>query len=299
MPAPLGTPLAADASLHLLADHLADALADDQLQPCILHVGGIDGDGFDLGVKPLDGAHPTEHLLGLTAPDAWHAVGIATHGHAYHVADRGDPDRRRHRVHVVTLLSRTGEHAHRIRADDAGIAAALSEEAPVGEQVDLLRRVLQLPTDPPPCEASTYWSTEWLVRLVAEEPPVLMLRDAFALHPAMQLLRGDGRRAVSHAPRDAEDVLRAFHRVATWPRMRELAAAERFPVADLLPSDAEWLDDGSFARFLLNRCPPLPLLRARLALHVPADVAEAVLDVLDRLGVPQRAWPDQAGGSAA
>lgn len=299
MPAPLGTPLAADASLHLLADHLADALADDQLQPCILHVGGIDGDGFDLGVKPLDGAHPTEHLLGLTAPDDWHAVGIATHGHAYHVADRGDPDRRRHRVHVVTLLSRTGEHAHRIRADDPGIAAALSEEVPVGEQVDLLRRVLQLPTDPPPCDASAYWSTEWLARLVSADPPVLTLRDAFATHPAMELLQRDGRRAIREARRDAEDVLRAFHRVATWPRMRTLAASERFPIPELLPGDADWLDDGSFARFLLNRCPPLPLLRARLALHLPSDVAEAVLEVLDRLGVPERTWPDHAGGSAA
>lgn len=297
MPAPLGTPLATDASLHLLADHLAEALADDQLQPCILHVGGIDGDGFDLGVKPLDGAHPTEHLLGLTAPDDWYAVGIATHGHAYHVADRGDPDRRRHRVHVVTLLSRSGEHAHRTHADDPDLAAALSGEAPVGEQVDLLRRVLQLPTDPPPCEASAYWSTAWLARLVTEDPPVLTRRDAFALHPAVELLCRDGRGRPSE--RDTEDVLRAFHRVATWRRMRMLAAADRFPVPELLPEDADWLDDGSFARFLLNRCAPLPLLRARLALHVPADVAEAVLELLDRLGVPERTWPDHAGGSAA
>ncbi len=297
MPAPLGTPLAADASLHLLADHLAEALTDDQLQPCILHVGGIDGDGFDLGVKPLDGAHPTEHLLGLTAPDHWHAVGIATHGHAYHVAERGNPDRRRHRVHVVTLLSRTGEHAHRVHADDPDIEAALTGEAPVGEQVDLLRRALQLPTDPPPCDTSVYWSTEWLARLVSEDPPVLTRCDAFALHPAVELLCRDGRGRPPE--RDTEDVLRAFHRVATWARMRMLAAAERFPVPELLPGDAGWLDDGSFARFLLNRCAPLPLLRARLSLHVPADVAEAVLDLLDRLGVPDWAWPDLAGGSAA
>ncbi|HEU5084316.1 MAG TPA: hypothetical protein VFU14_13315 [Acidimicrobiales bacterium] len=295
MPAPLGTPLAADASLHLLADHLADALADDQLQPCILHVGGIDGDGFDLGVKPLDGAHPTEHLLGLTAPDDWHAVGIATHGHAYHVADRGDPDRRRHRVHVVTLLSRTGEHAHRIRADDPVLATALTGEVPVGEQVDLLRRALQLPTDPPPCDTSVYWSAQWLARLVRDPLPAATVARAIETHPAMELLR----RVDHRIDDDAVDVLRAFHRAISWSRMRALVAADRLPVPELLPEDGEWLDDGAFARFVLNRCPPLPLLRARLALHLPADVAEAVLDVLDELGVPAATWPDEAGGTAA
>jgi len=156
MSAPLGDPVAADASLHLLADHLADALAAGELAPCLLHVGGADADGFELGVLPLDGAHPTEVLLGLTAPEHWHAVGLATSGWAYHVAERSDPGRRRRRVHVVSLLSRSGEHAHRTTSDDVDLAARLAGEAPVGEQVDLLRRVLGLATDPPPVDAAAY-----------------------------------------------------------------------------------------------------------------------------------------------
>src|SRR5690606_9953570 len=152
MPAPLGDHLATDASLHLLADHLTEALAGGELEPCLLHVATPDVDGFELGVKPLDGLHPTDVLLGTTAPADWHAVGIATHGWAYHVAERGDPARRRHRVHVVTLLSRSGEHAHRVRADDEDVEEALGAEPPGGEQVDLLRRVLGLRTDPPPCD---------------------------------------------------------------------------------------------------------------------------------------------------
>lgn len=290
MPAPLGDHLATDASLHLLADHLTEALAEGDIEPCLLHVATPDATGFDLGVKPLGGLHPTDALLGTTAPAEWHAVGIATHGWAYHVAERGNPRRRRHRVHVVTLLSRSGEHAHRTRADDGELDDVLDGEPPSGEQVDLLRRVLGLPTDPPPCETSTYWSIEWLAALVGADGSVETLADAIALHPVTRLLRPGT--ALHDA--DTLDVLTAFHRVLTWGRMRELAGLDRFSVPDLTPDDATWLDDGSFARFVLNRCPPLHLLRSQLSTHVPAEAADGVLDLLNDLGVPDATWPDLA-----
>ncbi len=249
-----------------------------------------DPEGFDLGVAPLDGRHPTDALLGQTAPDDWHAVGIATHGWAYHVAERGDPDRRRHRVHVVTLLSRSGEHAHRTNADDPSLDEALDAELPSGEQVDLLRRVLGLPTDPPPCDAATYWSIEWLSALVAADTPVRTLSDAIVRHPVTALIQ----QGTEIGDADLVDVLRAFHRVMSWSRMRDLASVDRFSVPDLAPEHAAWFDDGSFARFVLNRCPPLHLLRARLGSHVGPQAAEDVLDLLDDLGVPDAAWPDLA-----
>jgi len=290
-----GDPLAADASLHLLADHLAEALAGGELVPCLLHVGGPDGDGFDLGVLPLDGRHPTDLLLGATAPPDRHAIGIATSGWAYHVADRGDPSGRRHRVHVVSLVSRTGEHAHRTRADDPGLARRLDGSgAPEGEQVDLLRRALDLPTDPPPVDASAYWTIQWLADLEAGGP-VRSVEAALDLHPAMRLLR----HGVRGADADAADVIAAFHRVLTWPRLRDLAARGRFEVPELSPADAAWLDDGAFARFVLNRCPPLHLLRHRVAEGLPDDVVGAVDELLRSLAVPSTAWPDIAEPPAA
>lgn len=293
MSAPLRDPLAADASLHLLADHLADALVSGDIEPCLLHVGAVDGTGFDLGVLPLEGRHPTDVLLGTCAPQEWHAVGLATRGWAYHVSERDDPGRHQHRVHVVTLLSRSGELAHRVAvAGDDELRARLSDEAPTGEQVDLLRRVLDLPTDPPPCDASAYWSTEWLAALVADDD-VPSLTAAIARHPAMRLIQRAGEDPMSD--KEAADVLAAFHRVATWERLRALAADGIFTVPDLDPEEARWLDDGAFARFLLSRCPPLALLRARLAVHLPAAAAEAVLDLLDDLGVPDTTWPDLSG----
>jgi hypothetical protein len=290
MSAPLGDHLATDASLHLLADHLTEALADDDIEPCLLHVAIPDADGFDLGVAPLEGRHPTEALVGQTAPDDWHAVGIATHGWAYHVTERGNPERRRHRVHVVTLLSRSGEHAHRTRAEDEHLSTMFDGEPPSGEQVDLLRRVLGLPTDPPPCDSSTFWSIEWLSALIAAETPVRTLSDAIVAHPVTTLIR----RGTSIGDADLLDVLTAFHRVLSWSRMRELASLDRLSLPEVAPQDAMWFDDGSFARFVLNRCPPLHLLRSRLDAHISAEATEDVLDLLDDLGVPDTAWPDVA-----
>lgn len=290
MPAPLGDHLATDASLHLLADHLTEALAAGDIEPSLLHVAAPDADGFDLGLAPLDGRHPTDALLGQTAPEHWHAVGLATHGWAYHVAERGNPDRRRHRVHVVTLLTRSGEHVHRTHAEDEDLRDALASELPSGEQVDLLRRVLGLPTEPPPCDAATYWSIEWLSALVGTETPPTTLAEAVLLHPVATLIR----RGASIGDADLLDVITAFHRVMSWGRMRELASADRFSVPELAADDAAWLDDGSFARFVLNRCPPLDRLRARLGSHLPTEAADDVLDLLDDVGVPHTAWPDVA-----
>lgn len=291
---PLRDPLALDASLHLLADHLADALQLEELEPCLLHVGQPDEAGFDLGVAPLDGRHPTDDLLGLTAPEHWHAVGLATHGWAYHVADRTDPDRRRHRVHVVTLVSRTGEHAHRTRVDGRpDLEDQLTGDTPSGEQIDLLRLALGLPTEPPPCPSSVYWSIDWLAALAAAEPAPATVVDAVATHAAMRLLaHGPGT-----GPADIPDVLAAFHRVVTWPRMRSMAAEGRFTLPELEPGDADWLDDGAFARFVLSRCPSLNVLRARLDSHIAPVVADAVCDLLDELDVPDAAWPDLLGRS--
>jgi len=290
-----GDTLAADASLHLLADHLAEALADGELVPCLLHVGGPDGDGFDLGILPLEGRHPTELLLGSLAPPDRHAVGIATSGWAYHVSERGDPARRRQRVHVVSLVSRSGEHAHRTHADDPDLRRSLAGGGtPEGEQVDLLRRALGLPTEPPPVDASAYWTIQWLADLAAADVTPT-LQDALDRHPAMRLLR----HGVRGADVDAGDVIAAFHRVLTWPRMRDLASRGRLEVPELAPADAAWLDDGAFARFVLNRCPPLHLLRHGASERLPAAVVEGIETLLATLDVPACAWPDLAEPPAA
>lgn len=280
-------PTVVDASLHLLVDGLLTSLVDGELTPSLLHVAPIE-DGLDLGTRPLDGAHPTGLLLGFTAPEHWHAFGLATAGWAYPSDQRGRRDRDRTRVHVVTLVSRTGEIAHRAHADDPAIQHGLDSETPGGEQIDLLRRALGVPTDPPPCDADVYWAIQWLGRVLNADD-LSTFDDALALHPAMIVLAGSDTPLPAH---DASELITAFTNVTDWSTMRSLVGMERFAVPELTPDDSAWLDDGSFARFLLTRCAPLGDLRRAVDTQLRRRVAQPIGALLDALGLPRTSWPD-------
>lgn len=296
-------PVAADASIHLVADELLAGLRTG-LEPALVHVA-IDGPNAQIGLKPLDGHHPSDLLVGFTAPSSWHALGIATRGHAYPIADRGAPPsavpRRRARVEVVALLSRSGELAHRVHVqDDDDLATALGStpDGATGEQIDLLRLALGLPTDPPPCGSDVFWTIEWLSALLGDRSrDITEWDDVTARHPAVSLLmRADD---VERRGADFVDVVTAFHGVCTWPRLRSLVRDGRFTAPELIPSDADWFDDGGFARFLLSRCPPLSMLRSQVDDQLPSSLADRLTRTLDQLGVPRAPWPDTSDGQAA
>lgn len=296
-----GSPIdavAADAGLHLVADHLLDALVAGALEPSLVHVASADLGATDIGLLPLDGRHPTDLLVGFVAPAEWHALGIVTSGWAYPLGQRGSTQRTRTRVHLVTLVSRSGETAHRTQIEgDGEVAAALADEPrPAGEQVDLLRLALELPTDPPPCATDAYWTIEWLSALLAlDEDDLRSWADVVDAHPAMQLLVPDD--DLRHA--DFIEVAASFVRVCTWARLRRLAADGAFPVPELTPTEALWFDEGAFARFLLNRCPPLDMLRRQALDHLRGHLADRLLTTLGELGIPRRSWPDDADEHAA
>lgn len=291
-------PAPIDASLHLLVEHLLDGLRAGDVPPALLHVTAGDTEGFELGVLPLEGRHPSELLLGTVAPPEWHAVGLASGGWASHSADRAQPDRRRTRVHVVTILSRSGEVAHRMHVEDPDLIPVpvdrLDEEAPGGEQIDLLRRCLELPTDPPPCTGAVYWAIRWLAEVCATPADELTTwDDVAACHPAVPLLRrSPGTASAVLEPLQLVPIARAFARIFDWATIRRLLADGRFEVDELAPADAEWFDDGAFARFLLNRCPPLGFLRQQVDQHLSPRLAARVRTTLGRLDVPSTSWPE-------
>ena len=298
-PAPL------DAALHLLTDHLIEELRSGDFPPALVHISVGDADGFELGVRPLEGRHPSDLLIGFDAPVDWHALGVASAGWAYHLSERGSRHRHRTRVHVVTVISRTGEFVHRTRVDgDDELGSLLSDPAakpPGGEPVDQLRRALGLATDEPPCGTDVYWTIEWLSELLGRNGCDLSRwTDVVAAHPAVAM-------ATRSAPRDLrsdeEDHLVAiagtFADVFSWPRLRSLLSEGRFDFPELAPEDGPWFDDGSFARFVLNRCPPLAMLRRQVAGHLDPDLADRLGETLSHLGIPSSAWPDEAGDRAA
>src|SRR4051812_17385259 len=59
-------------------------------------------DGFDLGIRPLDGdSSVVEALAGFTAPPEWMALGVVTEGNARHLVDANTAPRRVRCVHLV------------------------------------------------------------------------------------------------------------------------------------------------------------------------------------------------------
>ena len=287
-------PTAVDASLHLLTHQVLDQLRTDELEPCLLFVEPGDDD-VRLGIKPLDGAHPSTLLSGFAAPDDWYALGVATTGWAYDVADRATGAPHRRRVVVVTFVSRSGEVAHRTHVvDDAVIDRRLrdSSDEVDGEQIDLLKLSLGLDTPEPPCDTSVFWAIEWLSNVLSAENGSADDWDRIAdLHPARQILgrsestpdRGVGLAATATM----------FARACPWTRLHRLVQEGGYAAPHLSRTDARWLDEGAFARSVLSRCPPLADLRARIRSELPFEVAARVDLVLDEVGVPETSWPDR------
>jgi hypothetical protein len=244
--------------------------------PDISAGSGRFGEPFELAMRPLDGGHPLDALLGFVAPPGWAALGVATPGTGHAL----DGDRPSERVHVTMLLARSGASASVLRRGDE---ATRLGEPPQGLVADACRRALGLPTAAPPPTTAGLWARWWLDRLVqsaagrAGGAPVPGWADAIALHPA-GFVPSPG----EPAPEPAAVAAATLGLADAWPWGRLRARPE---VADLLPGPvpsaltpdvAGWMDDGMFARWLLAGLPPAgDLLDACWAL-LPEAVAARV-----------------------
>lgn len=285
-------PTAVDASLHLLAHQVLDQLRSDALEPCLLFVEPGDDD-VRLGIKPLGGAHPSTLLLGFAAPDEWYALGVAATGWAYAVADRATGAPHRQRVVVVTFVSRSGEVAHRTHVVDDPVTDRLLRETTDdvdGEQVDLLKLSLGLDTPEPPCDTSVFWAIEWLTAVLAE-PGIQDWERITALHPARRLLDRSERKP--HRGMGLATTATMFTRAFSWAKLRAMVERGTYEAPSLSCTDARWLDEGAFARYLLSRATPLSELRARVRAELTFEVAARIDLVLDEVGVPETSWPDR------
>lgn len=259
-----------DASIHLVAGHVIDAVQSGVLPPAVLRLRRSD-DAIDVEATPLEDAHPSELLVGHRLDERYFAVGVAARGWAYHC--EADPAERS-RVSVVSIISRSGEHANVTRADDADHPVNSIDEAPTaGEQVDLMLRCLGLDTAPPPCPATDYWTLEWMASIADEildtgDVCELEWDDVRALHPAAILLRLGGYDPDEH---DFAEMASSFGRITDWSRIRTMIDNGGYGAVGLEPGDGEWFDDGSIARYLMSRLPPVENLRTTVESGVSRD----------------------------
>lgn len=231
----------------------------------LVHVDGPlrEGGEVDLAVRPLPpGAHPFDVLAGCTAPVGWSVFGIRVTGRARHL-DR--PTAAAEAMTTTFVVDRQGREASCLRT--ASGAQDLTGPAE-GTVPDLCRRVLGLPTAPPPPTTTLLWVVQWLDRILDQWGQPHRRRDLRAgwgrvaiLHPAIEAPTELDLGWLAD-PQSLLPIARAH--AATWP-WAELRQADRpldLPDGPLDPAVARWMDDGFFARWTIGAHPsPVDTLR--------------------------------------
>ncbi len=217
-----------------------------------------------LGLKPLEvGLHPFGELAGFSAPPAWSMVGLRVRGTAHHL----DGDRRAERTSTTYLLHRSGEERSLLRTDHTVTPLAGRAE---GTLPDLCRRVLGLPTDPPPGTTALLWTVAWLDRILEAwgDPDrrsnlCASWSQLACLHPAVVGAAGPD-------PSQLVALGRAHTEAWPWARLRAAPHALHLPDGHLPPDITGWMDDGFYARWALGAF-PTPATLARDVCHLVDD----------------------------
>jgi len=232
---------------------LVDEVAVDEPDHLLVHVLDEPGPDLVLGTKPFDrSVHPFTMLAGFTAPTEWAAFGLRIHGRIRRLDEPGAaPVASR----TTFLVHRDGSEASVLRQGDT------AEDLPgpaIGTIPDLCRRVLGLPTPPPPAPTTRpLWITIWLDRIMtAWSDPAhrSQLSSCWPQVAAMHPAQGEpGPPGVD--PADLVAVASAHTDRWPWARLRAEAQPLALPDGPLPPDVAAWMDDGFYARWVLGAFP--------------------------------------------
>ncbi len=242
----------AEERLQALA-RLVDETTADEPGHVAVHAA-TDGAEMVLGLLPLDAeVHPFPQLAGTTAPADWEVFGLRVRGRAVEL----DGERPAQATATTFVVDRTGAEWSVVRRADE----ILDLQGPAeGTLADLCRRVLGLPTAPPPCSTALLFVLAWFDRAVEAwgDPARRELSTSWTklaeLHPAVAL----GADAASMADPDALATVACAHaRAWSWARLRAEPGAAPLPSGDGLPvAVTTWMDDGFYARWALGAFPP-------------------------------------------
>ncbi len=291
-PCPAASTAPVDLDLVALAHALLPAAPD---RPLVATLVGVvtppPATGSPAMVRAdLPGPDPVATLLGFDAPGEWSAIGLCAPSTA-RILD--DPRTTPGPGSLVHLLDRGGR-AVTVTSIGVDVMEIGPRDVPdEGRVPDLCRRALGLSTAPPPPDMGTLVIDAWLGAIARRtlHQPGLSWAACVALHPGRVLL-GDDPAFGSGEPTPAA-MARATDLLGTqadWERYRQVCARGRGePLSGLPPADAEWLDAGSFARWVLGE---VPSWLAMMDLLEGALSAAAVDRLWATLGLcPAPTWP--------
>jgi len=141
---------------------------------------------------------------------------------------------------------------------------------------------LSLPTAPPERSTTELWALVWLDRAIAalsaacDTGPPPRWPDIAAHHPAVAVLQTDAEEWGDAAADNLVRLGTVLADVHSWPVLRAACAAGEWPVDEIAPDVATWLDDGSFSRWVLGGYPPLAQLADAACELVPPSLRRRV-----------------------
>ncbi|CAM8647140.1 hypothetical protein MCETE7_01645 [Acidimicrobiia bacterium] len=272
---------------------LDDIQHPEALSPMLI---GIPSRAFDPSTPPLSrlelvelgGNDPVLELVGRPIPSNWRAVGLRAGAHAR----RGDDPTTAQSGNVVHIVHRDGTAVTVLSFPSVDrLVLGPDMEVRDGRVPDACRRLLGLPTAPPPASMTSFVVDSWLAvcAKTATLSPGLTWPEVVSLHPASaaemsslvpqpigHVLSETG--AEVPTPADIAASTERFGASLGWERFHAACISSRFtPCPNLTTDAAAWMDAGMFARWVHGELPP----------------RELVLDVLDAVlqpGASDRVW---------
>ncbi len=283
-------PLTIGARLAQVAEHVSQAAAATNLDAAIGIV--LKPEGFEVHLRPTEpGQHITDALRGFVAPAYWDVVGIVARGLAYTIeAGRSAAQP----VVVVHLQARCGATYCLLGPPEGPLRPR--HRVVGGAVVEVCRRSLGLPTDPEPGTPLWWWAARWL--------------DNLATQAGIERYRGETE-LLAHFPggrpfgpaQDLDALVTHGQLLASsypWSVLRRAAGAGVVQVSGISAQEADWMDDGMFARWAMAAVTPCGVNLAQLLPRLEPRLAAGLSTALARWDLPmnggQMAVPPRHGG---
>jgi hypothetical protein len=250
----------------------------------LVRVEGPHRPDVNLGLKPLDdGVHPFDELAGFEAPPEWTVFGLRTTGTARQLDRPGSAPQR---IASTFVVDRDGREAGVLRFDDEVID---NPGRATGTIPDTCRRIMGVPTDPPPGTPALLWATIWVHRIIERWGQPDRRRELPSSFSQLAILHPSVHRPSPPGVITAADtaslagVAREDAAATTWGQLR--LADEPLPLPDggLSPEIARWMDDGFFARWALGAYPHLATAAVAAKDLLGPALGPQLLDALARL----------------
>ena len=227
---------------------------------------------------PLPPDDPVVGLLGRRAPAGACAVGLVGPGRI-HPLDHARGPASGVVVHLVATLGVSVTVVAPTRRGDPPHLVGPTHEVQRGRVADACRRILGLPTAPPPPDTIDLLVDDWLERVLSASltEPALGWGDLLACHPLLCAL---GLTDERWTPSMLARATRLAGQTVGWESVRASHLERDHEGGVVSRAQLSWMDVGMFARWVRDEALPRPVVLDALDANLPGPVHDRLTATL-------------------